>query len=340
MGRPGYASCFPVDPVPSPAGSPSPRRSSLTVRRSCSAALAALTATAAIAVITTCRESQGPRSLALELASSGSAVLVGAGDIADCTMNGDSLTANLLDTIPGTVFVMGDNAYPDASSSDYTNCYQPTWGRHKARTRPVPGNHEYQTSGASGYFGYFGALAGDPTKGYYSYDLGDWHIIALNGYVSLSAGSTQEQWLKADLAASTKRCTLAYMHQPLFSSGTLASTSVQTVWQDLYAAGAESVVTGHEPNYQPVAPSAPAGVADPVYGIREFIAGTGGAGHFSVGTPLANTEVQNADAYGVLKLTLSSTGYTWEFVPVAGQTFRDAESGTCHNALSVGNRAP
>jgi len=285
----------------------------LTVRRSRSAALAALATTAAIAVIATCRESQGPRSLALELASSGSVVLVGAGDIADCSRNGDSLTANLLDTIPGTVFVAGDNAYPSASSSDYTNCYDPTWGRHKARTRPVPGNHEYDTQGAPGYFGYFGALAGDPTKGYYSYDLGDWHIVALNSNVPRSAGSPQELWLKADLAASTKRCTLAYMHQPLFSSGSLASTSVQPLWQDLYDAGAEIVVTGHEHNYQRFAPQTPTGVADPAYGIREIIAGMGGAGHFSVGTPLPNTEVQDGDTYGVLKLTLSSTGYDWKF---------------------------
>src|SRR5207248_1187355 len=217
------------------------------------------------------------------------------------------------------------------------NCYEPTWGRHKARTRPVPGNHEYDTQGAPGYFGYFGAAAGDPTKGYYSYDLGDWHIIALNGYVSHGAGSTQEQWLKADLAASTKRCTLAYLHQPLFDSGSLADATTQVLWQDLYDAGAEVVVTGHEHNYQRFAPQTPAGVADPAHGIREFVAGTGGAGHFSVGTPRPNTEVQDGQTYGVLKLTLSSTGYDWKFIPVAGNTFTDEGSGACHDAPGSGS---
>src|SRR5439155_23012553 len=144
----------------------------------------------AAALLATCRENQGPESSTDATpspppsfaTSSGPATLVGAGDIADCTRNGDSLTANLLDTIPGTVFLAGDNAYPSGSSTDYANCYGPTWGRHKARTRPAPGNHEYSTSGAAGYFGYFGTAAGDPTKGYYSYELGDWHIIVLNGY--------------------------------------------------------------------------------------------------------------------------------------------------------------
>ncbi|HYT69997.1 MAG TPA: PKD domain-containing protein [Gemmatimonadales bacterium] len=269
-----------------------------------------------------------------------SVVLVGAGDIADCTRNSDSLTANLLDGIPGTVFTAGDNAYPDASSSDYTNCYHPTWGRHKARTRPVPGNHEYSTSGATPYYSYFGAAAGDPTKGYYSYDLGDWHIIALNSNIAYGAGSAQEQWLRADLAASTKRCTLAYLHHPLFSSGTLAAAGTQVLWQDLYVAGAEIVVAGHEHNYQRFAPETPTGVADPVYGIREFIAGMGGAGHFSVGTALANTEVQEDQTYGVLKLTLYAARYDWAFVPVAGKTFTDSGNETCHDAPGAVNHAP
>src|SRR5213076_1111824 len=140
--------------------------------------------------------------LAVQVSPTGSAVLVGAGDIADCAKTGDSLTAKLLDTIPGTVFVMGDNAYPSGSSTDYTNCYGPTWGRHKARTRPVVGNHDYATAGAAGYFGYFGATAGNKETGYYSYDLGPWHIVALNNYQPMAPGSDQEQWLRADLAAS------------------------------------------------------------------------------------------------------------------------------------------
>ena len=267
-------------------------------------------------------------------------VFVGAGDIADCTKTGDSLTANLLDTIPGTVFVAGDNAYPSGSSADYTNCYGPTWGRHKARTRPVPGNHEYSTPGATGYFGYFRAAAGDPAKGYYSYDLGDWHIVALNSSTAHGAGSPQETWLKADLAASTKRCTLAYMHHPLFSSGTMADTTERPLWQDLYAAGADVVVAGHDHNYQRFAPQTPTGVADPISGIREFVAGMGGAGLYTLGAPLPNSQVQSDQALGVLKLTLSASGYDWKFIPVAGKTFMDAGSGTCHDAPSAGNRAP
>ena len=307
----------------------------------------ARTAAAVLAgvLLTTCSENQAPKS-PLEApapnfaTSSGPVTLVGAGDIADCTRNGDSLTANLLDTIPGTVFLAGDNAYPSGSSTDYANCYGPTWGRHKARTRPAPGNHEYSTSGATGYFGYFGTAAGDPTKGYYSYELGDWHIIVLNGYhVAHDVGSAQEQWLKADLAASTKLCTLAYLHAPLFSSGTLADATTQILWQDLYAAGAEIVLAGHEHNYQRFAPQTPTGAADPANGIREFIVGMGGAGHFTMGTPLANTQVQDDQTYGVLKLTLYSTSYDWKFIPVAGKTFTDAGSTACHGASGSGPAA-
>ncbi|HEY6207486.1 MAG TPA: PKD domain-containing protein, partial [Gemmatimonadales bacterium] len=282
----------------------------------------------------------GADTLAVQVVSSSSVVFVGAGDIADCTTNGDNLTANLLDTIPGTVFAAGDNAYPDGTLSNFTNCYGPTWGRQKARTRPIPGNHDYNTSGASGYFQYFGAAAGDPSKGYYSYDLGDWHLIALNVYIAHNAGSAQEQWLRADLAASTKRCTLAYWHPPLFSSGSLTDTTTRVLWQDLYAAGAEIVVNGHEHNYQRFAPQTPTGAADAVYGIREIVAGTGGEELFHVGTPLPNTQAQNASTFGVLKLTLYSTGYDWKFIPIAGQTFTDAGSGTCHDAPGSVNHAP
>src|SRR5438309_1275154 len=283
--------------------------------------------------VTNSQARSGADSVAVQVNSSGAVVLVGAGDIADCTVNADSLTANLLDTIPGTVFALGDNAYPDGTNANYTNCYGPTWGRDKARTRPAPGNHDYNTSGAAGYFGYFGAAAGDPTKGYYSYDLGDWHVIALNSNIAHSPGSTQEQWLKADLAASTKRCTVAYWHHPLFSSGSFADTTERSLWQDLYAAGAEIVLNGHEHNYQRFALQTPTGVADAVTGIRDFITGTGGGeGLFAVGTPLPNTQVQNDQTNGVLKLTLYATGYDWKFIPVKGKTFTDSGSGTCHDA--------
>src|SRR5947208_14098172 len=209
------------------------------------------------ALATCVEESSGPRSSGTRADVSdaaSAAVFVGAGDIGDCKRIGDSLTANLLDGISGTVFALGDNAYPDGTPSDYANCYAPTWGRHKARTRPVPGNHDYQTSGAAGYFGYFGPAAGDPVKGYYSYDLGDWHVVALNTNIAHSPGSPQEQWLRADLAASSKRCTFAYMHHPLFTSGSLGDPGAASLWQALYDFGAEIVVAGHEHYYERLCP--------------------------------------------------------------------------------------
>jgi uncharacterized protein YjdB len=260
-------------------------------------------------------------------------VLVGAGDIADCSSSGNETTATLLDSIPGTVFTAGDNAYPDGSAINFSQCYDPSWGRHKARTRPAPGNHDYHTSGATGYFGYYGALAGASGTGYYSYDIGEWHVISLNSNISMSAGSTQEQWLRADLAASTRQCTVAYWHHPRFSSGTQhgSATSTQPFWQALYDAGAEIVISGHEHNYERFAPQTPSGTSDPTTGIREFVAGTGGVGHYDdQGPPLPNSELFNGTTWGVLKLSLGSSTYSWEFIPVAGGTFTDSGTGSCH----------
>jgi len=260
-------------------------------------------------------------------------VLVGAGDIADCSGSGDEATAALLDNIAGTVFTAGDNVYPDGTDAQFAQCYDPSWGRHKARTRPTPGNHDYHTSSAAPYYHYFGALAGDSGKGYYSYDIGAWHLISLNSNVSMSAGSAQETWLRQDLAASTKQCTIAYWHHPRFSSGTQhgSLSSAQPLWQALYDAGAEIVISGHEHNYERFAPQTPTGTADPTRGIREFVVGTGGESHYNdEGTPLPNSEVFNGTDYGVLKLTLSAGSYTWQFIPVSGGTFTDTGSGICH----------
>ena len=258
-------------------------------------------------------------------------VFVGAGDIAG-SQNNDEATAKLLDVIPGTVYTLGDNVYTCGSPSEYATYYDPTWGRHKARTKPAPGNHDYCTSGAAGYFGYFGALAGDPTKGYYSSDLGDWHLISLNSNVSMSAGSAQEQWLRADLAASTKTCTIAYWHHPRFSSGASHGSDARSaaIWQALYDFGAEIVLSGHDHEYERFAPQTPGAVLDLARGIREFVVGTGGESHYNFTTPVANSEVRDNTSFGVLKLTLSPGAYTWEFVPVAGASFRDSGSGTCH----------
>jgi hypothetical protein len=258
-------------------------------------------------------------------------VLVGAGDIASCSTTGDEATANLLDGIAGTVFTTGDNAYKDGTLTQFTNCYHPAWGRHKARTRPSAGNHDYHTADAAGYYSYFGLAAGDPAKGYYSYDLGAWHIIVLNSEISAETGSPQEQWLRADLAAHPVACTAAYWHRPRFSSGARhgSSTSVQPLWQALYDFGADVVLVGHEHNYERFAPQDANGVADPMRGIREFVVGTGGVGHYAIGTPVANSEIYNADTFGVLKLTLHPTSYDWEFVPEAGKTFTDSGTASC-----------
>jgi len=263
-------------------------------------------------------------------------VLVGAGDIAMSGSSGDDATANLLVGIAGTVFTLGDNAYPNGSTSDYANYYNPSWGQVKSRTMPTPGNHEYQTTGAAGYFAYFGSAAGDPAKGYYSYDLGAWHIIVLNSNsscttISCAKDSAQEQWLRADLMANTKACTLAYWHHPRFNSGASHgnNTAVAPFWDDLYEFGAEIVLNGHEHVYERFAPQTPSAAADPARGIRQFTVGTGGAGLYSFGTVQPNSEVRNSTSLGVLKLTLGTNSYGWQFIPATG-SFTDSGSGTCH----------
>jgi acid phosphatase type 7 len=267
-------------------------------------------------------------------AQAASVVMVGAGDIAHCSTTTDEATAKLLDGISGTVFTLGDNAYNSGTSAEFANCYNPTWGRHKARTKPSVGNHEYLTSGASGYFGYFGAAAGDPKKGYYSYDRGDWHVIVLNSNcsnVSCAVGSPQEQWLRADLSAHPNKCTLAYFHAPLYSSGQHGnSTSVRPFWEALYKANADVVLSGHEHDYERFAPQNPYGAFDSARGIREFVVGTGGTYLRPFGTIKANSVSRNATTHGVLKLTLNSSGYAWKFVPVAGKTFTDSGTASCH----------
>jgi len=264
-------------------------------------------------------------------------VIVGAGDIASCSSSGDEATANLLDNIAGTVITLGDNAYTNGTATEYTNCYGPSWGRHLSRTRPSPGNHEYNTLNATGYFGYFGSAAGDPSKGYYSYDLGAWHIIVLNSNsscttISCAAGSPQDTWLRADLAAHTNVCTLAYWHHPRFNSGASHgnNTAVANFWDALYQYGADVILNGHEHVYERFAPQTPAAVADPTNGIRQFTVGTGGASHYTFGTIQPNSEVRDGTAYGVLKLTLHATSYDWQFVPAAGATFTDSGTGSCH----------
>jgi hypothetical protein len=254
-------------------------------------------------------------------------IFVGAGDIAQCDANSEA-TAKLLDGIGGTVFALGDQAYFSGTADEYRRCYDPTWGRHKGRTRPVPGNHEYLTAGAAPYYAYFGALAGPPGLGYYSFDIGNWHAIALNSNIDVRAGSTQGAWLRSDLATTRARCVIAYWHHPLFTSGPDGpSPEMLDVWRMLYDAGADVVLNGHEHLYERFAPQDPAGTADPARGIREFIAGTGGALLYPPITVQRNSE-RRLSAFGVLKLTLQAEGYQWEFIPVSGAG--DSGSGACH----------
>ena len=257
-------------------------------------------------------------------ASAASVVLVGAGDIASCSLNSDEATAKLLDSISGTVFTIGDNVYPDGTYSQFINCYQPTWGRHKSRTKPSPGNHDYQTSGAAGYFQYF-----SNRPSYYAYTLGDWRIYALNSNIDVSATSAQVRWLKNDLAANPKKCVLAYWHHPRWSSGKYSNnSSMQTLWKTLYDAGAELVLNGHQHNYERFKQMNASGSAVSS-GLREIIVGTGGAGLYGFTTIRSTSEVRNSSTHGVLKLTLTSTSYSWKFVPVAGKTFTDSGTTSC-----------
>ena len=275
--------------------------------------------------------------------STETAILVGAGDIASCKdPEGARATAALIDKIPGTVFAAGDLAYERGSAAEFRDCYGPTWGRFKDRTRPTLGNHEYGLPGpATAYFQYWGPQAGPAGKGYYSYDLSAWHIVALNtncgatGVGGCGPGSPQETWLREDLAAHPNACILAYGHHALFSSGVLRSHAVhpelKQLWQDLYAAHADLILAGHEHSYERFAPQDPEGHADSDRGIREIVVGTGGRSHDLLGFPLPNSEVRNWTAYGVIKLTLGPGKYTWEFIPADGASFRDSGSGACHN---------
>ncbi len=268
--------------------------------------------------------------------TSGDAVLVGAGDISICSSTGDDQTAALLRGISGEIFTAGDNSNNSGTTQQFNDCFNPTWGQYKSRIHPTPGNHDYLTSGASAYYNYFGSAAGPSGKGYYSYNLGSWHIVVLNSNCSSAggcgAGSTQERWLRADLAANPTQCTAAYWHHPRFSSGAVHgnSTAVQPLWQALYDAGAEIVMNGHDHHYERFAPQTPSGGLDSLRGIREFIVGTGGAGTRGLGTTQPNSEVRNGSTLGVLKLTLHSGSYSWNFIPVAGKTFTDSGSEVCH----------
>jgi acid phosphatase type 7 len=267
----------------------------------------------------------------------GDPVLVGAGDIGSCNLEGDSATATIIEGIEGTVFTVGDNAYETGSAAEYEKCYDPTWGQFKDRTRPAAGNHDWETANAQGYRDYFGSAAvnadGDT---WYSYDLGTWHIIVLDADCGNVGGcgkdSKQGKWLAADLLAHPATCTLAIWHQPRFSSGNRHGNDkeVAPFWTALYKAGAEIVINGHDHDYERFAPQTPDQKPDPARGIREFVVGTGGAGLRGFDNPQPNSELRVSVVHGVLELTLHPTGYDWRWIPVKDNVSGDKGSGTCH----------
>jgi hypothetical protein len=240
----------------------------------------------------------------------------------------------VLDQIEGTILTLGDHAYEDGSEKSFRDCYGPTWGRHKDRTRPTPGNHDYHTRNGRPYFEYFGDQAGPSGRGYYSFDLGAWHLVSLNSIVDAKRNSDQVKWLGEDLKANPKTCTLAYWHIPVFSSGDHGdSPQMAEVWKVLYAAGADIVLNGHDHDYERFPQMNPEGQADP-RGIREFVVGTGGGGVYKWGRDRRNSEVRDNNSYGVLKLTLAPTSYQWEFIPAVGK-FTDSGTGICTEGGNV-----
>jgi len=258
-------------------------------------------------------------------------VLVGAGDIAKCDGRQGEATARLLDGLGGTVFTAGDNAYSHGTAQEFIECYGLTWGRHRYRTRPSPGNHDYESAQAAPYFKYFGANAGPAGRGYYSYNLGAWHVVSLNSNSNASSfGAAQEAWLREDLVSNPANCTLAYWHQPRFSSGATHGDHphMSALYTILYKGRVRVLISGHDHIYERFAPQDPNGKSDP-RGVRQFIAGTGGASLYKIGIIKPNSEVRNTASRGVLKFTLYPTGYDWEFIPVVGKNFRDRGSALC-----------
>jgi hypothetical protein len=284
------------------------------------------------------------------IASTTNPIIAAAGDIA-CDLDSSGTrplpttdktchmmaTSNLLVGQPwAAVLGLGDLQYEDGTLAKFKASYQLSWGRFKALTRPVVGNHEYLTPGAAGYFDYFGAAAGDRNQGYYSFNLGQWHLIALNAnceYVGgCQASSAQGRWLKADLAAHPKMCILAYWHQPRFSSGLHGNNpSVAPFWETLYAAKADIVLNGHDHVYERFAPQTPSAQPDARQGIREFVVGNGGKNLYPFVNLQPNSQVRNNDTFGILKLVLHPHGYEWQFLPESGKSFTDQGSGQCHN---------
>lgn len=283
----------------------------------------------------------GGKPIALQSIPGTGFTIYAAGDIADCKKFKPADTAaektatlvarGLAGNPNAAVLVLGDLAYPVGLPIEFANCYDPTWGRFKERTYPSPGNHEYYTPGAVGYFRYFGEQTGPERRGYFSVNLGTWHVISLNSNLKDDALATQLAWLKADLAQNKARCTLAYWHHPLFSSGGHGNNEVmKSAWQALHAAGADVVLSSHDHDYERFAPQDAAGTQDNLRGIREFVVGTGGAKLTPFGFPKTNSELGDNGSYGVLKMVLKDSGYEWEFLSVDADGFTDRGAALCH----------
>jgi hypothetical protein len=325
-------------------------------RNSMHTTLKALSLTASIStalVLATACDEQPVFPVQSNVQANGGQVLIGAGDIADCTDSGDEQTADLVDSLlvehPGAlVFTAGDNSYEDGTAEEYARCYEPSWGRFKDRTWATTGNHDYDLGNADPTFDYFGERAGPRGLGYYSLDVGNWHLVMLNsnsGFVPLDEGSAQNRWLRQDLAANTNACVLAVFHHPRFNScrsGTgcnFVASRTKPLWEALYEYGADLIINGHLHHYERFSPQDPEGNPDPDSGIREFIVGTGGGSLFSPRDVQApNSEALNDEAaFGVIKLTLhDDASYEWEFIPVPGSTYTDSGSGRCHTLEVTG----
>jgi hypothetical protein len=257
-------------------------------------------------------------------------VVLAAGDIAACT-EGAYYTALLLDRLPGEILVLGDAAYASRRNPNpYRTCYDSTWGRHKERTHPVQGNHDVELGMARKYFEYFGAKAGPRPEGYYSFNVGQWHVLALNSTIPMTPRSKQGRWVTADLAANQAKCTLAFMHHPRFSSGPHSKlTPPVAVFPVLEKAGVDIVISAHDHIYERFAPMNADGETDTL-GIRQFVVGTGGNGLYEIAEVRRNSEARSNESFGVLKLTLEPASYRWEFVSITPGSYSDTGSTRCH----------
>jgi hypothetical protein len=273
-------------------------------------------------------------------AEGGSAVLLAAGDIAECDHEGDEATAKILADYPqATIQTLGDNAYQHGTAEEFEQCYDPTWGQFKDRTMPATGNHDEATKNAQGYSDYFGSQGGPYDKYYYSYDLGAWHVVVLNSDCWRVDGcdidDPQAEWLRKDLEQHDAFCTLAVWHRPPFSSGRYGdpedTARVRPLWRVINEEGVDVLLTGHEHSYERFAPMDADGKRDDTQGVRLFVVGTGGGNLRDFeNDPLTTTEARQDDTWGVLKLDLKPSSYDWEFLPVAGSSFSDSGTGSCH----------